>query len=76
MYAQIEKELLAILFGCENIHQYIYARSAIVETDHKPLIAIMQKPLHDASPRIQRMQNDKHDNHLNYKWITILADYR
>lgn len=44
-YAQIEKEALAILFGCEQFHQYIFG-SVTVESDHKPLQSITKKPLH------------------------------
>ena len=37
-YAQIEKELLAIVFACERFNDYIYGRNVVhVETDHKPL---------------------------------------
>ena len=48
--AQIEKELLAILFGCEKFHEYLYGRKVIVESDHKPLEAITKKPLASAPP--------------------------
>ena len=45
-YAQIEKELLAIVFACEHFDVYIYDREAVnVETDHKPLESIVRKPL-------------------------------
>lgn len=55
-YAQIEKELLGIIFGLERFHQYTYGRQDIVaETDHKPLEAISRKPLHLAPKRLQRM---------------------
>ena len=54
-YAQIEKELYAVLFGCKRFHQYLYGRQVIVESDHKPLEAIMRKPLAAAPPRLQRM---------------------
>ncbi|KAF2904826.1 hypothetical protein ILUMI_01349 [Ignelater luminosus] len=33
-YAQIEKELLAILFACEHFYQYIYGKHVVVPTDH------------------------------------------
>ena len=46
--AQIEKELLAIVYACERFHQYIYGRTVEVETDHKPLETILKKPLHQA----------------------------
>ena len=44
-YAQIEKELYAILFGCKRFHDYIYGREVMVHSDHKPLETIMKKPL-------------------------------
>lgn len=54
-YAQIDREMLAIVYGCEKFHHYIYGRHVRVETDHKPLVAIYQKPLYRATPRLQRM---------------------
>ena len=55
-YAQIEKELLAIVFACERFEAYIFGRDLVnVETDHKPLEAIVLKPLHAAPQRLQRM---------------------
>jgi hypothetical protein len=54
-YAQIEKELLAVVYGCNKFHQYIYGQTIKVETDHKPLEAIFRKPLHQTPLRLQRM---------------------
>ncbi|XP_047037910.1 uncharacterized protein K02A2.6-like isoform X1 [Helicoverpa zea] len=54
-YAQIEKELLAIQFGCEKFHQYVYGHRVTVHTDHKPLVYLFDKPLHDVPARLQRM---------------------
>lgn len=54
-YAQIDKELLAIVFGCEHFNHYIYGRPVIIQTDHNPLTAILNKPLYKASPRLQRL---------------------
>lgn len=54
-YAQIEKELLAITYGCERFHQYVYGQVIEVETDHKPLIPLFVKPLCDCPLRIQRL---------------------
>ena len=54
-YAQIKKELLAITYGCERFHQYIFGRVIEVETDHKPLIPLFTKPLSDCPLRIQRL---------------------
>ena len=54
-YAQIEKELLAIVCECEKFSQCIYGREIIIQTDHKPLESIMKKPLANTPPRIQRL---------------------
>lgn len=54
-YAQIEKETLCGVFGCERFHKYVYGRLVILETDHKPLIAISKKPLGEVPLRIQRL---------------------
>ena len=54
-YAQIEKELLAIVFGCERFHCYTYGVTIDVQSDHKPLEQIMKKPLSQVPPRIQRL---------------------
>lgn len=54
-YAQIEKELLAVVFGCEKFHYYLWGIDCQGETDHRPLLKIMEKPLQDLSPRLQRM---------------------
>ena len=54
-YAQIEKEMYAILFGAKRFYQFVYGRHVIVQADHKPLVAIKKKPLHAAPARLQRM---------------------
>lgn len=54
-YAQIEKELLAIQFGCNKFHQYVYGQNVTVHTDHKPLVFLFKKPLHETPLRLQRM---------------------
>ena len=54
-YAQIEKELLAIVFGLEKFHQYTYGRPLTVQSDHKPLGVTYKKPLHKALKRLQRL---------------------
>ena len=54
-YAQIEKELLAVLFGFEKFDVYTFGRLVNVESDHKPLQAIVKKPMALAPKRLQRM---------------------
>ena len=68
-YAQIEKELLAAVFACTKFHDFIYGHKAVIETDHKPLITIVKKPLHAAPARLQRMllQLQRYDLEFVYK---------
>ena len=55
-YAQIEKEMLAVVYGCTKFYDYIYGMPKVeVESDHKPLEAILRKPLHQAPLRLQKM---------------------
>ena len=54
-YAQIEKELLAVVFAFTRFHQYVYGKEVKVESDHKSLESITKKPLSAAPPRLQRM---------------------
>ena len=54
-YAQIEKELLAVVFRCAKFEEYIVGRDVTIETDHKPLESISKKPLHASPLRLQRM---------------------
>ena len=77
-YAQIEKELLAILFGVERFEQCVYARRVEIETDHKPLESIFKKSLLSVPKRLQRMmlRLQKFDLLVSYKKGTemYLAD--
>ena len=55
-YAQIEKELLSVVFACEKFHQYVYGQQTVtVDSDHKPLEYIWKKPLSKTPPRLQRL---------------------
>lgn len=56
MYSQIEKECLAIAFGCKKFSQYLFGQKFVVETDHKPLISIFKKPLNKSPIRLQRIR--------------------
>ncbi|UYV79263.1 K02A2.6-like [Cordylochernes scorpioides] len=44
-YSQIEKELLALYFGCKRFHYFLYGRKFTAYTDHKPLVSLLKKTL-------------------------------
>ncbi|XP_050548981.1 uncharacterized protein K02A2.6-like [Daktulosphaira vitifoliae] len=77
-YAQIEKELYAIVFGCQRFHQYLYGQTVQVETDHKPLVTLFNKPLHSVPIRLQRMMLKIQSYDLKVDYIPgkqlVLAD--
>ena len=68
-YAQIEKELLAVVFECNRFSQYIYGQPVTVESDHQPLETIMKKSLDKAPARLQRMM-------LNLQHYDVVVKYK
>ena len=68
-YSQLEKKLIAQVFGLEDNHHYTFGRRVILWTDHKPLISIYKKPLASAPKRLQRLllRLQQYDVDLRYK---------
>ena len=54
-YAAIELELLAVAWAMGKFHHFLYASHFILETDQKPLEAILSQSLNQATPRIQQI---------------------
>ena len=56
-YSQIEKECLALMFGCTRFDHHLHGRENITAvTDHKPLEkTILAKSINSAPKRLQRM---------------------
>ena len=78
-YAQIEKEMLAIVFGCERFYDFLYGQNVVtVESDHKPWEAILKKPIHHAPLRLQTMIFRIKPYAVNVKYLPgsslVLAD--
>lgn len=69
IWAQIEKECLAILAACNKWDQWIYGLNVTVHTDHQPLETIFKKPLSAAPRRLQKMmlQLQRYKIHVVYK---------
>ena len=47
-YSNIERECLAVVYGIQRYHHYLYGRLFTLISDHKPLEVILHKPLHCA----------------------------
>ncbi len=51
-YAQVEKEALAVTWACERLSSYLIGLHFTIETDHKPLLALLgTKALDDFAPQ-------------------------
>ena len=56
-YEQVEKEALASAWACNRFEDYLIGLKFILETDHKPLVALLgTKSLDELPARIQRMR--------------------
>ena len=68
-YANIEKELLSVVFGLERFNQYVYGKHTTVYSDHRPLVPISTKPIYANPARCQRLllRLQKYDYYLIYK---------
>ena len=64
-YANIEHELLAVLFSVEHFKHFVYARDVTIITDHKPLLAVFKKCIHNMAPRLARMMLHLSDYNIN-----------
>ena len=77
-YANIEREMLAVVVACEKFHSYLFGKRFLVESDHKPREMIHLKNLTAAPPRLQRMllRIQGYDLEIKYKPGTemLLAD--
>ena len=54
-YVTIELEMLAVCWALKKFHHYIYGHSFTLQTDQKPLIAILSKSPSDASHTLERL---------------------
>jgi len=57
LLSTIEREATAALYACEKFNAWTFGNPFEIEivTDHKPLISISKKPLHNAPLRLQRI---------------------
>ena len=55
-YSQTEREALAVVWGIEHFHLYLYGSSFQIITDHKPVETIFNNPTCKATARFERLQ--------------------
>jgi len=66
-YAQIEKEALAATWACEKLVDYLLGAKFTVETDHKPLVPLLNTThLNSLPPRVLRfrLRMNRFDYHI------------
>ena len=68
-YAQIEKEMLGIVYGATKFHSNIFGQKVTVESDHRALEILFKKPLYLVPPRIAKMmlKVQKYDLNVIFK---------
>ena len=54
-YQNLERECLAMIWGMEKFHYFLYGKQFTLKTDQKPLVSIYKKHMVEISPRIQRL---------------------
>ena len=52
-YQNLERECLAMIWGMEKFHYFLYGKEFTLEMDQKPLVSIYRKHMVEISPRIQ-----------------------
>ena len=68
-YSQIEKEMLSVVFGLTRFHTYTYGRKVTVHNDHKPLIAVLKRPVGENHIILQRTLCRIMGYDLEFKYI-------
>ena len=68
-YVVIELESLAVTWAMEKFHHFLYGNEFTLETDQKPLEAILSKSLNQATPRLQRILIRTFPYHFKIRYI-------
>jgi hypothetical protein len=67
-YSQMEREALAVVFGCERFHLYLAGTEFTIITDHKPLEPMFNNPFTALPARIERWVLRLQQYHMNVEY--------
>ena len=73
-YVAIELESLAVAWAMEKFHHFLYTSHFILETDQKPLEAILSKSINQAIPRLHRILIRTFPHHFTVCYIPGLTN--
>ena len=73
-YITIKLESLAVTWGMEKFHHFLYANHFILEMDQKPLEAILSKSINQATPKLQRILIRTFPYHFTMRYIPGLTN--
>ena len=68
-YANIEREMLVVVWRCIKCHHCLYGRKCVCQSDYKPLEDIHLKYLSDLPPRLQRTLLKLQQYDINIKYV-------
>ena len=74
-YVAIELESLAVAWVMEKFHHFLYGNEFVLETDQKPLEAILSKSLNQATPRLQCILIQTFPYHFKVRYIPGLTNH-
>ena len=66
-YPTIERELLAIKWGIERFHPYLFLKKFFIKTDHRPLTYLTKNPKPSSRLLNWRLEIDNYDFEIQYK---------
>ena len=74
-YVAIELESLVVTWAMEKFHHFLYGNEFVLETDQKPLEAILSRSLNQATPRLQRILIRTFPYHFQVRYIPGLTNH-
>ena len=74
-YVVIELESLAVTWAMEKFHHFLYGNEFVLETDQKPLQAILLKRLNQATPRLQHILIRTFPYHFKVRYIPGMTNH-